>query len=368
MASTEGPTVRLNVVTGEWSVLSTARAKRPQELLESLLSAKRAAQHQRPDATSSAPGGAPGRPCPFCPGNEELDLEVSRDVPPPAPWRVRVVRNRFPAVQPFSAASPPGPPCLAVPSGVEPCVAGQGCHEVVVVTPVHSLAQQGLDTDEQAALVLRTLRDRSRAAARCGARHVCAFQNHGPRAGASLPHPHCQVLSLPVVPHVIESRVAAASRYHERTGRCALCDVVDSELAAPQRPRVVAVTERAVAWVPFAAVAPYQVWVAPRRHAASFALVDDDEDLAHVAALLRRVLRALHDGLGNPDLNYVVETAPVGTAADCPHLHWYINVVARTTVPAGLELGTGVCINPQLPETSAEVLRSFLPDGPAALC
>jgi UDPglucose--hexose-1-phosphate uridylyltransferase len=110
---------------------------------------------------------------------------------------------------------------------------------------------------------------------------------------------------------------------------------------------------------PFAARSPYETWILPRRHAASFGDSEDPE-LADLAGVLRDTLRAISRELEGPDLNYVVHSAP--NARDHAHsYHWHLQIVPRVTTPAGFELGTGISINTVAPEEAARRLRRHFP-------
>ena len=182
---------------------------------------------------------------------------------------------------------------------------------------------------------------------------VIYFKNHGERAGASLKHPHSQIIGLPVVPNHLRHRIDEARRYFDDTGRCAYCTMLEEELA--KRRRLVATSQHFVAFVLYAAPSPFYIWIIPRKHSVSFLYTQPDE-LADLGHLLRVVLRRLYIGLRNPAYNLIIRTSPVKEISN-DYLHWYITVIPRLSRTAGFELGSGIFINPSIPEESAAFLR-----------
>jgi len=329
--------LRQNMATREWVVVAGARAKRPDDY----------ASGER-ELTADRPERDPG--CPFCPGNEEPALEISR-VPETGPWRVRVVRNKYPALT-------PGDEPVRTAEGVHRCISGVGHHEVVVESPRHNTCL-ALETPEDVALFLNVLQGRAQALADDPrVEHVICFKNHGETAGTSLVHPHAQLVALPIVPYEIRARAEEARRHFDDNGSCVFCDMLRDELKDGSR--LVVEGERFAAFVPFAAPSPFHMWVLPRRHEPTF-LRAGSEELLDLAGVLRRVLRKLYVGLRDPDYNFVIRSASVQDQNQ-DYLHWYVSIIPRVARAAGFELGSGMYINPAVPEASAEFLRSVRED------
>lgn len=349
--------LRENIVTGEWVIVAPSRSKRPNEQKSK----------KSDEKSNSGPAKKVGRPCPFCPGNEERDLETgswpSADT---SEWVVRSVRNMFPALPPFptvpatSSAPQPGPVLQEGPAGSKAYVPAYGVHEVVVTSRNHNSCT-ALEPVEQVSAALRLSRDRARAIAAAHPEVTCVsvFENHGPLGGASLLHPHSQIIAPA---YVVPKRLADWAARAKGLGYCALCNLVKDELAAADgKSRVVAANEKFVAWVPFAAESPYNMWIAPRTHSASF-MATPDEDIPLLAEVFRASLRALYFGVGDPDYNIAFVDPPLAEAGS-EVMHWYITIGPHVTFPAGFELGTGMAINPSLPEDSAAFLASVLKDS-----
>jgi UDPglucose--hexose-1-phosphate uridylyltransferase len=231
---------------------------------------------------------------------------------------------------------------------------GYGVHEVVIESPEHwrSLSQQPLDRIEQ---LLRVLHDRFVALMEDSKlRAIIVFKNHGERAGTSLVHPHWQIIGTPIVPRLLRLKHEIATDYFDRTLRCLYCVALDEELAAGER--ILAANDRYVALLPFASHVPYQVRVLPRTHRSSFGSVPNDE-LRLLAVTLHDVLGRLDATLDSPDFNMILNTAVLGDEQK-PHFLWHVDVLPRLATPAGFELGSGMSINPVLPEDAARALRS----------
>jgi UDPglucose--hexose-1-phosphate uridylyltransferase len=157
-----------------------------------------------------------------------------------------------------------------------------------------------------------------------------------------------------MVPHHVRWREEEAQHYYDEWGRCVYCDILEQE----QRDRVRIIYENRsfAAFVPFAAEVPFEVWIMPSVHRADFGAVTDAEK-ADLSAALSHVLGRLHRKLDDPDYNYIVNT-PVRYRAGEPQLHWYLQIRPRLMTAAGFEIGSGISINPSIPEEDAEYLRS----------
>jgi UDPglucose--hexose-1-phosphate uridylyltransferase len=211
---------------------------------------------------------------------------------------------------------------------------------------------------EQVVRVLRVVQDRFLAlGADERVRAVAVFMNHGVGAGTSLAHPHWQILAMPVIPGLLRLKQAVATKYFERTSRCSYREVLEEELAAGVR--ILATNDDYVAVLPYASRVPYQVTILPRRHASSFGRVPP-ERMPFLAELLQLVLSRLRGALDDPDFNLALCTTLVEDEAERCFL-WHIDVLPRLQATAGLELGSGMAINPVSPEEAARVLRGGPP-------
>lgn len=337
--------LRQNLATGDWVVIAPERLKgRP---LQSTLN---------PGADTLPPYAAD---CPFCPRNEdrfphvELERAAHPDRPhPDRPWISRAIENKYKIFQPCgdSFTSPEG----YEREGIYAKVAAEGSHELVLESPVHNRTFATMSQEEVAAVVamyvsrLRALR------ASPGSLLAILFKNHGPKAGASQPHPHCQLLSSRVVPGFVRTLVEEATRYFDAHGRCVFCTMIEYEGAAGTR--VVYENERFIAYVPYAQPVPYEMVVTPKVHDSLFEDMGDAE-VASFADCLRVTLRKLYLCLSNPDFNLILRNPP-HALSHVPFYHWYLQIVPHTRPPGGFERGSRIMVNVVSPEASAEHLRS----------
>jgi UDPglucose--hexose-1-phosphate uridylyltransferase len=327
------PEIRHNIITREWVIIATERAKRPEQFAQANV---RRGQLEKHVAT-----------CPLCPGNEAMTPPESFRMPKASGgWQVRVVPNKF------SALDAKGELVRKV-DGLKRTVSGAGIHEVIIETPEHDKTLALLSEDEFNQ-VITTYRQRYNAVTLDGrVAHVTLFKNHGERAGTSLEHPHSQLVGTPIIPPQVRDRMENALRFYDETGDCIFCATLADELV--DEVRVVAQSNDFVAFIPYAALTPFHLWVFPLRHTATF-LEATETEMADLARLLRKVLRKIYFSLDNPDFNLSIRTPP-REASGLKYFHWYLSIIPRVTRVAGFEIGSGMFINVALPEASAEFLR-----------
>jgi UDPglucose--hexose-1-phosphate uridylyltransferase len=272
------------------------------------------------------------------------------DAPAGRPWQTRVAPNKFAALVPDA----PAPPASDALHRRAPAA---GRQEVVIDHPRHDVDLPDLPVPDVEA-VLATYQARCRAVrAEAAGLHPFVFRNHGPAAGASLAHPHSQLIATRHAPDAVQAEEARQQGYFDATGACLVCAL--AARAASDGRRVHA-TDGAVAFVPFAAAGPCELLLVPRPHTAAFADVPAASRRA-LARLLRDALRAVRRVAGRVPYNLVVRT-PL-RAGPAPHLHAYLRLVPRLTVQAGFELSTGVRVNPAHPAADAARLRDAWPSA-----
>ena len=325
--------LRLDPLTGRWVVISLERAERPFAFLTRSLSVE----------------DDPDRPCPFCPGHEGSTPPALEVYGGTETWQVRVVPNRYPA---FLGTVPMAVTNLGPVFTQAP---GSGMHEVLVLSPDHDASFADLG-ENHAALVMEALRDRIEEHARIpGLRYSQAIVNSGREAGASMEHPHGQLLGMPFVPREIVDEQAGFARF---TGNCILCTTIDAEEEAAFR--LLYSDDRVVVLCPFWSATPFEMLVLPRSHEPHLHHARQP-DLAAVGNAVQKGLAALRKALGDVPYNLVFHSAPYRAAGD---FHWHVHVFPKVTTRAGFELGTGVMINLVAPELAAQQLRDALtPNG-----
>jgi UDPglucose--hexose-1-phosphate uridylyltransferase len=230
-----------------------------------------------------------GAPCPFCPGAEsETPPEIARDGDP---WRIRVFPNRYPPTEHA---------------------------EVVVESGSHEETFDALAPDH-AQRVVEMYFERYRALA-AASDYVCIFKNHGRMAGASIPHLHSQIVGVPFIP----PRIARESEAFAHAATCPLCDLAEHTLIGESKH---------YRWIaPRGARFAYQRWIVPKAHENE--LMEPRE----LAALLQSSVRAIKSV--SDSFNWAFINFPGAQRA-----HWYLEIIPRTAMIAGFELGTGTFVN-----------------------
>ena len=330
--------IRENIATRRWVIFAPGRKERPNDWGE------------KPSKRVDLP--AHKADCPFCPGNEGMLPGIILEQPAPEgdgdkPWQTRVVPNKFPALVSEGDNE-------RTEAGLYVTMTGYGQHEVVIESPRHDrdIAQM---SPAAVSVLIETYHQRYVDLMRAHNNMMTIiFRNHGERAGTSLIHPHSQIVVTGIVPRYVRWREEEAERYFDQWGRCVYCDILAFELK--QQKRVVIENETFIAFVPFAAEVPFELWIMPKRHQADFgSLTDaDKDDLAHV---LQKTMGLLSEKLNDPDYNYVINSAARYKAGE-PQLHWYLQIQPRLTTQAGFEIGSGMRINPSLPEHDAAYLKA----------
>ena len=340
------PELRRDPITRDWVIIASERARRPSDFASHGLGR----EHQEADD------------CPFCPGHESMtppeilafrDPGSQRNSPG---WWVRVVPNKFPALAVEGDLSKTG-------IGLYDRMNGVGAHEVIVETPEHGKQLAFLD-DRQIEDVLWAYRARYLDLKKDPRlKYILIFRNHGRVAGASLSHPHSQLVATPMLPGNVAVEMEGYQRYEQYRDRCVYCDMVRQEVEEGKR--VVIDNDFFIAFAPYASKYPFEMWIMPKRHVASFAALLAEEQTA-LAATLGETLRRVHACLNDPPYNFNIHTAPCD-ADDREDFHWHLELFPRLTIAAGFEMGTGIYINVTPPEMAAEYLREADLTAPSAV-
>ncbi len=325
--------LRRDPIIGRWVIIATERGKRPV------------------DFSSPEPPKERGF-CPFCAGNEDktpaevLAYRPSDTAPNSEGWRVRVVPNKFPALMVEGDLGRVG-------EGMYDMMSGIGAHEVIIETPDH---EASWSTMSQANLeeVLWAFKERIEDLKQDARfKYILTFKNHGDAAGASLEHPHTQMIALPIIPKRVAEEMEGSRAHFANKERCIFCDIIHQEQIS--KSRIITENKNFIAFTPFASRFPFETWVLPKMHISHY---EDSEKVGfdYLASLLRDTMRRLDTVLSDPPYNLIIHTSPV-TAFNLEYYHWHIEIIPKLTKVAGFEWGTGFYINPTPPEEAAEYLR-----------
>lgn len=327
------PELRRDPIIGRWVIIATERGKRPV------------------DFSSPEPPKERGF-CPFCAGNEDktpaevLAYRPAETAPNSEGWRIRVVPNKFPALMVEGDLGRVG-------EGLYDRMSGIGAHEVIIETPDH---EASWSTMSQANLeeVLWAFKERIEDLKQDARfKYILTFKNHGDAAGASLEHPHTQMIALPIIPKRVAEEMEGSRAHFANKERCIFCDIIHQEQMS--KSRIITENKNFIAFTPFASRFPFETWVLPKMHISHY---EDSEKVGfdYLASLLRDTMRRLDTVLSDPPYNLIIHTSPV-TAFNLEYYHWHIEIIPKLTKVAGFEWGTGFYINPTPPEEAAEYLR-----------
>lgn len=259
-------------------------------------------------------------------------------------WTTVVIPNKYPIVVPSQKSEEKK-------EGIYKKIKGGGFHEVVVFKDHgKNLAQLSLgeikeiiDCYETRMLDYKNY-DFVKAA--------LVFHNYGEEAAATQPHPHSQILALPLIDKEFKAILDNSERHYDNTGECLQCLINRTEKR--ERKRIVFENEDFIAYVPFAPKFAFEVIITPKRHCPGFENIMEKEKKS-LAEAIKKVLLKFCKGLNNPPYNFYLHSAPFDR--DYPNFHWYFVLFPRISIWAGVELGANMEISTMLPEEQAEFLR-----------
>lgn len=325
--------LRQDLVSGEWVAIATERAKRP-------------GAFARKTARRSEAGR---KTCPF----ERLLPEhvlayTSKGGTALADdWWVQAAPNKYPAFTRSTVCA------RQHEKGPYRWTEGVGFHEVII-TRDHARSM-ALMSGEEVEQVVRIYQERAVVMGRDDCtQYTSIFHNHGAGAGATLAHPHSQIIAIPVIPPDVGRSIQGAAAYFARHNACVHCAAIEYELGVGER--IIYENEHCVVVAPYASKSAFETRIFPRKHRARFEETAAEERRA-VADALRIALAKLFYGLNDPDYNFFFHTAP-GHDGAFAHYHWHVEIVPKTAIWAGFEIGTGIEISAIRPEDAAAFLRT----------
>lgn len=332
--------IRKDPVNQHWVIVSEERSRRPSDFAR----AENAPVPKRWEET-----------CPFCPGNEgKTPPEVFRSASAESSWQVRVVPNKYPILS--DEACPQSDATFLEKR------AGSGANEVIIETPLHHVRMSEYPLEHLMAVVEAYAQRIEHHLAKPKTACIQLFKNDGKAAGASLAHPHAQLVALPLVPPVIANELATTRQFQQRRKENLFAALIEEELA--QSDRVVHVTEDFVLIAPYASRFPYELHLYPRFASSQFTEMTSKQRQGFCQTF-RQALRCLDNALDCPPFNWYLHTLPNPASLEDPahaavHYRWHIEIIPRLNVWAGLEMGSGMILNPVLPEKAAHALRQVV--------
>ncbi len=332
--------LRKDPIIGRWVIVASERGKRPTDFV-----------------TATTKGESIS--CPFCEGNEKMTppeiyaLRHQDTLANSRGWKIRVVPNKFPALRVEGTVEREG-------MGMFDKMSGIGAHEIIIETPAHDDILHKR-SGEKIVDLLGTYQKRMIDLKQDIRLHyVMIFKNEGERAGASLSHPHSQIIATPIVPKRVREEVEGSLEYYDYKMRCVYCDIIHEEKRFGTR--LVYENVSFVSLCPFASRFPFEMWLLPKRHMSDYSMMTHQESL-ELSECLEITIKRLANALGEPQYNWMLHTEPNTAVPRNPwpdiseHYHWHFEIIPKLTRVAGFEWGTGFYINPTPPEDAAAFLR-----------
>ena len=327
------PELRKDPVTGTWVIVSPERKIRPHYYTGN---------------------GVTEENCPFCEGNESMtppEIYALRDRNTQANkkgWHLRVIPNKYPALKVEGNLDKRG-------EGLYDMMNGIGAHEVVIETPTHTKGIDEMETTETAEVFLAFKRRVMDLKRDVRFKYIQVFKNHERLAGATIPHPHSQIVAMPVLPVRVRERLEHAEVHFKAKDRCIFCDIIHHE--REYHKRVLTENSDFIVISPFAAKLPFELVLYPRDHRHSFEDMDDT-DMQSLAEIFRDTMTRVNKALQYPAYNLMLHNAPFDR--DCKdYFHWHLEIMPMITGTGGFELSTATYINPTPPEEAVGILRAI---------
>ncbi|NLI10186.1 MAG: DUF4931 domain-containing protein [Elusimicrobia bacterium] len=313
------PEIRKDIFGGGWVIYSGKRIGRPNDYADFKVK------------------------CPFCPGREEETPPEILRWPKGKNWQIRLVPNRYPALTKEEIFLKPS-------CGLYEYAGGYGIHDVLVETPEHKGGFESFSIEK----IKKIFEIYSM---RCGEikkekniKYAMVFKNVGKNAGASLRHPHSQIIGLPLIPSTVSWETEKNESFWEKNSKCLFCETIKNEIKI--KSRIVYENSKYAAFCPFASRFFFEIWIMPKKHEPYFE--SPKNDFLALAYAVKKVFSALNRSVKDLSYNMIIHSAPCG---EHPHYHWHIEILPKLASMAGFEWGSGFHINSLRPEEAAEILR-----------
>ncbi len=327
--------LRYDISSGDWVVIASGRAKRPEMFKKDTRTKEESSE----------------KDCPFCDFNNLQNAVVSfengkKQETLTENWSAISIPNKFPAFQPAENLE------KRYENSLYQTMNAVGYHEVVITRDHHkSLGQLPKDKVREVLVLYKQryleLKEKKYV------NYVSIFHNHGVEAGASIAHPHSQIITTPLIDVDLNKALSKGRSYSESKKDCIYCRMNDWEMR--KRERIVYENDLFLAVCPFASKAAFQTIISPKKHLAYFENIDEKE-LDSLSDVFSTVLSKIYKGLNDPPYNFYLHCAP-SDGMDHGYYHWHWTIIPKTSTWAGFELGARMEISTIKPEKAAEYLK-----------
>lgn len=326
---------RQDPVSGDWVIISPKRFNRPDQFKK-----KKSAGWRRKIS--------PIKGCPFEDPQKSNKVEPILALPDKKNWKVQIIPNKFPAVSHEKVCSRP------LKTNFYSSMSAVGYHDIVISRDHYkNFVYLSLRDVE---MIFKAFKNRYEVLAKDScSKYISIFHNWGPSAGASIFHPHAQIISLPIIPPDVSRSLWGSFRYFKKEKRCVHCDIIKNE--KKHKKRIVFENKDAIAFTAYAAREPFELRIFPKKHLSYFEETPSKIITAVIEAL-QKVLLKIETKLGDPDYNFFIHTAPADGKKNHKHYHWHIELQPKFSISAGFEMSTGIEITTVDPDDAAKMLRA----------
>ncbi len=323
---------RQDLVSGEWVLFAAGRAKRPD-------------QNKSENHIAKQPKGV----CPFedpeKSGNEILATYFNADK---SDWFAKAAKNKFPAVIEDGKA-------ITKQVGPFSITEGVGFHEVIIYRD-HEKEFRDFSIEELAETIKIYQERYSFMVSQNVSKYILIFHNKGPAAGASIQHPHSQIMSIPILPPDVKRSTRGAEDYYKKHNKRIYDEMISWEIA--EQKRIIYENDFFVAFCPFVSKTPYEVRIFPKESHAHFEKMPSDM-IGTLADAMSAVFKKIYSALGDPDFNFFIHTAPLEARDVEPHKFytWHLEIIPEISMIGAFELGSGIDVNVVDPDEAAKLLK-----------
>jgi len=326
--------LRQNPVSKDWVAIASRRAKRPEELIIKNQKRKIISKKNCPFENPQKSGNKPPVLTKYLPNQKN--------------WFLQIFENKYPAFQPIFESIKE--------KKVGPYIVmnGYGYHELLVLRDHYkSLADYSA---KELSVIFLALQERYRQLAQDKKiKYISIFHNWGRTAGASIYHPHLQIIAIPVVPSHLRCSLSDSYHYWQKNHLCLHCEINKFELK--EKDRILIKEKNVIAFSPFISVEPFAIRIIPIKHISHFEETPK-EIINSTAIVLEKTLKILKKKLNNPDFNLFIHTAPTVEENKYNCYHWHIEIIPKISISAGFELSTGIEITTIDPDEGVKFLKS----------
>lgn len=327
---TNASELRMDLVSNDWVVIATGRARRPDSFAKNTRNKKVVLP----------------KDCPFC-QKELAETAIFKSNRSDGSWVAMSIPNKYPAFTKRKSLNKRK-------QGPNRIMDGHGYHEVIV-TYDHE-KPMALFSQEEVKNVIEVYQARYLSLMNQEfIKYVSIFHNHGQEVGASVAHPHSQLIAIPVIDPGLKGSIEGAEAFHASQGQCVYCAMLEWDKKDGRR--IVYENEAFIVLCPFASQISFEVRIYPKTHQPYFERIELKEK-GLFADALRVALKKTYQALKDPAFNFYIRTAPCD-GANYDNYHWHLNILPKTSIWSGFELGTGIEISTIEPEKAAEYLRKF---------